>query len=90
MKTPVWTRVLDWSSSRGDLDPLVCVVQAEDSHSATGQAIALTSDHFAGINSNRRNADDVAEEIFPIVTFHGDLSGLIASPGHYLLREPGL
>ncbi|RCG31642.1 hypothetical protein DQ384_08770 [Sphaerisporangium album] len=90
MTTQFWTCVLDWSSSHGDLDPPVCVVQAEDPDSATDQAISLTSDHFVGIDSDWKSADDVAEQIFPIVTFHGDISGLIASPGHYILRGPGL
>ncbi|MGW4642290.1 hypothetical protein ACWEN6_27510 [Sphaerisporangium sp. NPDC004334] len=90
MTTQVWTCVLDWSSSHGDLDPPVCVVQAENYGSAAGQAVSLTSDHFAGINSDWHTPDDVAEEIFPIVTFHGDLSGVIASPGHHILRGPGL
>ncbi|MET8139465.1 hypothetical protein ABZU32_04035 [Sphaerisporangium sp. NPDC005288] len=89
MTTRVWTCVLDWSASHGDLDPSVCVVQAEDPDTATDQAITLTSAHFVGVNEDWRTEVDIAEQLFPILTFHGDLSGLVASPSHCILRSPG-
>jgi hypothetical protein len=79
--------VLEWSSEYGDLVPPLCVVKAHDEAAAVDRAIELAGDHFTGAAQGRCSSRDVAEWLFHVVTFRGDLSSLVASEGHAVLRE---
>ncbi|MEV6987408.1 hypothetical protein AB0M95_39980 [Sphaerisporangium sp. NPDC051017] len=85
----VWTCVLDWTSTYGDLEPPICVVQADSLDSAIDLAFSLVSEHFTRV-AEWPAPDDVAEHLLSIATFHGDLSTAIASEGHYILLATDL
>lgn len=82
-----WTYVLDWSSEYGDLEPPICVVYAPDLAIAREKAVVLVAEEYIGKLPQWVDLADVAEEIFPIAAFRGDLVGLLGTADHVVLRE---
>ncbi|HEY9468921.1 MAG TPA: hypothetical protein VIQ76_04815 [Propionibacteriaceae bacterium] len=86
----MWTIVLDWSTRYGELEPPLAVVHGDDEAEAVTKAIELVAKGFAGVGQEWGCRHDVAERLFHLMTFRGDVTPMLVSEGHAVLRErPG-